>query len=136
MEPCNRSGMTRATIRPPSRPMLLNLTRPIEGFAKPELHSFVLGAVAPQTRLVTDDWPSYRDLPDVRHNAITLSPMAAHVALPWIHGCFQTSSAGGWASTTDCAKSTFSITSMSSCSASTGAGRLERALSLRQLISA
>ena len=28
MEPCNRSGMTRATIRPPSRPMLLNLTRP------------------------------------------------------------------------------------------------------------
>jgi transposase-like protein len=28
MEPCNRSGMTRATIRPPSRPMLLNLTGP------------------------------------------------------------------------------------------------------------
>jgi transposase-like protein len=28
MEPCDRSGMTRGTIRPPSRPMLLNLTRP------------------------------------------------------------------------------------------------------------
>jgi transposase-like protein len=26
---CNRSGMTRATIRPPSRPILLNLTRPL-----------------------------------------------------------------------------------------------------------
>ena len=61
----------------------------IEGFGKPELHSFVLGAVAPQTRLVTDDWPSYRDLPDVQHNAITLGPMAAHVTLPWIHRLFS-----------------------------------------------
>jgi transposase-like protein len=34
----------------------------IEGFGKPELHAFALGAVAPQTRLVTDDWPAYRDL--------------------------------------------------------------------------
>src|SRR5256885_1430291 len=58
----------------------------IEGFGKPELHSFVLGAVAPQTRLVTDDWPSYRDLPDVQHNAITLGPMAAHIALPCVGG--------------------------------------------------
>ena len=49
----------------------------------------MLGAVAPQTRLVTDDWPSYRDLPDVQHNAITLGPMAAHVALPWIHRLFS-----------------------------------------------
>ena len=30
----------------------------IEGFGKPELHTFALGGVAPQTRLVTDDWPS------------------------------------------------------------------------------
>ena len=30
MEPCNRSGMTRATIRPSSRPMRLNLTRPLD----------------------------------------------------------------------------------------------------------
>jgi hypothetical protein len=61
----------------------------IEGFGKPELHAFVLGAVAPQTRLVTDDWPSYRDVPGVRHNAITLGPMAAHIALPWIHRLFS-----------------------------------------------
>src|SRR5690348_10065955 len=61
----------------------------IEGFGKPELHSFVLDAVAPQTRLVTDDWPSYRDLPDIRHRAITLGPMAAHVVLPWIHRLFS-----------------------------------------------
>jgi hypothetical protein len=30
MEPSNRSGMTRAIIIPPSRPMLPNLTRPPE----------------------------------------------------------------------------------------------------------
>ena len=61
----------------------------IEGFGKPELHAFVLGAVAPHTQLVTDDWPTYRDPPGVRHNAITLGPMAAHVALPWIHRLFS-----------------------------------------------
>ena len=32
MEPGNRSGMTRATVRPPSRPMLLNLTRPFQPY--------------------------------------------------------------------------------------------------------
>ena len=32
MEPCNRSGMTRAFITPLSRSMLLNLTKPSERF--------------------------------------------------------------------------------------------------------
>jgi ISXO2-like transposase domain len=41
------------------------------------------------TRLVTDDWPSYQNLPGVRHNAIALGPMAAHIALPWIHRLFS-----------------------------------------------
>jgi hypothetical protein len=35
------------------------------------------------------DWPSYRDLAGVRHNAITLGPMAAHIALPCIHRLFS-----------------------------------------------
>ena len=48
-----------------------------------------LAALAPHTRLVTDDWPSYRDVPGVRHNAITLGPMAAHIVLPWIHRLFS-----------------------------------------------
>jgi hypothetical protein len=61
----------------------------IEGFGKQELQAFVLGAVAPQTQLVTDDWPSYHNLPGVRHDAITLGPMAAHIALPWIHRLFS-----------------------------------------------
>ncbi len=61
----------------------------IEGFGKQELQAFVLGVVAPQTQLVTDDWPSYHNLPGVRHDAITLGPMAAHIALPWIHRLFS-----------------------------------------------
>jgi predicted RNA-binding Zn-ribbon protein involved in translation (DUF1610 family) len=61
----------------------------IKGFGKHELHTFVLGAVAPQTQLVTDDWRSYQNLPGVRHNAITLGSMAAHIALPWIHRLFS-----------------------------------------------
>ena len=61
----------------------------IEGFGKDEIHAFVLGAVAPNTRLVTDDWPSYNDIPDIEHKAITVGPMAAHIVLPWIHRLFS-----------------------------------------------
>lgn len=60
----------------------------IESFGKDEIHAFVLSAVAPQTRLVTDDWPSYQGVPGVGHKAITIGPMAAHVALPWTHRLF------------------------------------------------
>jgi hypothetical protein len=34
----------------------------IDGFGKTEIHAFVLGAVAPTTKLVTDDCSSYRDI--------------------------------------------------------------------------
>jgi len=61
----------------------------IESFAKNEIHAFVLGAVAPQTRLVTDDWPAYQGIPEITHKAITLGPMAAHVVLPWTHRLFS-----------------------------------------------
>jgi predicted RNA-binding Zn-ribbon protein involved in translation (DUF1610 family) len=61
----------------------------IEGFGKDEIHAFVLGAVAPNTRLVTDDWPSYDNIPDTKHKAITVGPMAAHIVLPWIHRLFS-----------------------------------------------
>jgi len=61
----------------------------IEGFGKEEIHAFVLGAVAPQTKLVTDDWPTYQGIPGVRHNAITVGPMAAPIVLPWTHRLFS-----------------------------------------------
>ena len=61
----------------------------IEGFGKDEIHAFVVGAVARQTRLVTDDWPSYQGIPSVTHKAITVGPMAAHIVLPWTHRLFS-----------------------------------------------
>jgi hypothetical protein len=94
----------------------------IEGFGKDEIHAFVSAAVAPNTRLVTDDWPSYNDIPDIKHKAITIGPMAAHIVLPWTIPCSQTSSAAVWASTTDCARPTSSPTSTSSYFASIGVG--------------
>jgi hypothetical protein len=61
----------------------------IESFGKTEIHAFVLGAVAPTTKLVTDDWPSYQNIPEIRHKAITVGPMAAHIVLPWTHRLFS-----------------------------------------------
>ena len=61
----------------------------IAGFGKDEIHAFVLGAVAPQTKLVTDDWPSYQAIPGVGHKALTVGPMAAHILLPWTHRLFS-----------------------------------------------
>ena len=61
----------------------------IDGFGKTEIHAFVLGAVAPTTKLVTDDWSSYRDIPEIKHKAITVGPMAAHIVLPWTHRLFS-----------------------------------------------
>jgi hypothetical protein len=61
----------------------------IEGFGKDQIHAFVLTAVAPQTRLVTDDWPSYQGIVAIKHKAITIGPMAAHVVLPWTHRLFS-----------------------------------------------
>jgi len=91
--PAGRSGVGKMLVAGAveidgGKPRRARLTV-IEGFGKQELHAFVLGAVAPRTRLVTDDWPSYQDLPSVRHNAMTLGPMAAHIALPWIHRLFS-----------------------------------------------
>ena len=91
--PAGRSGVGKMLVAGAveidgSKPRRARL-KVIEGFGKPELHAFVLDAVAPQTQLITDDWPSYRDLPGVRHNAITLGPMAAHIVLPWIHRLFS-----------------------------------------------
>ena len=61
----------------------------IESFGKTEIHAFVLGAVAPTTKHVTDDWPSYQNILQIRHRAITVGPMAAHIVLPWTHRLFS-----------------------------------------------
>src|SRR6201981_3566999 len=74
-------------FRPKQDPIVLPAGR--SGVGKDEIHAFVLGAVAPNTRLVTDHWRSYNDIPDITHKAITVGPMAAHIALPWTHRLFS-----------------------------------------------
>jgi hypothetical protein len=98
----------------------------IDGFGKNQIHAFVLDAVVPNTRLVTDDWPSYNDTPEIKHKAITVGPMAAHIVLLGSIACSQTSSAGAWACTTAREGQTFSTTWTSSCSASIGATHVTR----------
>ena|SRR5215813_11525351 len=87
-------------------------------FGKEQIHAFVLGAVAPQTMLVTDDWPSYHDIPEIKHKAITLGPMAAHIVLPWTHRLFSKLKRRGLGFATDCVGWTSSTPWTSSCSAS------------------
>jgi hypothetical protein len=55
-----------------------------------EIHAFVLGAMAPQTRLVTDERPSYQGIAGVRHKVIMIGPMAARVVLPGPTACSPT----------------------------------------------
>jgi hypothetical protein len=53
-----------------------------------EIRAFGADAVAPQTTLVTDDWPFYHAIPGIKREAIIVGPMAAHIALPWNHRLF------------------------------------------------
>jgi hypothetical protein len=76
---------------------------------------------APQTQLVTDDGPSYQNLPGVRHDAITLGPMAAHIALPWIHRLFLNLKRWGLGVYHGLRKTNLQHYLTSSCSASIGA---------------
>ena len=64
------------------------------GFGKQELHDFVLGAVAPHTPLITDDWPSYQTIPvsGTTQSRLARRPHTSHY--PGSTGCFQISSVG------------------------------------------
>jgi hypothetical protein len=80
-------------------PIVLKVT---ESFARKEIHAFVLGAVAPTTRLVTDDWPSFHDIPEIKHKATTVGRWRPTSCRPGPIACSQILSAGAWRFTTDC----------------------------------
>ena len=61
----------------------------IEGFGKPELHTFALGGVARRPGWSPTIGPPNQDLPGVRHKPIALGPMAAHIASPSTHRLFS-----------------------------------------------
>jgi hypothetical protein len=68
----------------------------IEGFGKKEICAFVPGAVASTTKLLTDDWPAYRDIPEIKHEAISVGRWRPTSCCPGPTACSQTSSAGAW----------------------------------------
>jgi len=81
-----RRARSKSTAGKPRRARL----KVIEGFGKQELQAFVLGAVAPQTQLVTDDWPSYHKPPRCPARRDHASARWRHTSrCPWIHRLFS-----------------------------------------------
>ena len=52
------------------------------------LGAFVAGNVAEGSTVVSDGWPGYRRLKDVKHDPRVVGDAPAHAVLPWIHRVF------------------------------------------------
>ena len=60
----------------------------IGDYAADTLSTFVGGAVADGSTVVSDGWAGYARLKEVKHDPKVIGPMAAHVVLPWVHRVF------------------------------------------------
>jgi hypothetical protein len=60
----------------------------IEDYSAGTLGGFVAANVAKGSTVVSDGWPGYARLKDVKHNPKVIGAMAAHVVLPWVHRVF------------------------------------------------
>ena len=61
----------------------------VESYASEALHGFVLEAVAPGARVVTDGWLGYSGLPDNPWEERVVGDRKAHEILTWIHRVFS-----------------------------------------------
>ena len=52
------------------------------------LGAFVAGNVADGSTVVSDGWPGYRRLKDVKHDPRVVGDAPAHLILPWVHRVF------------------------------------------------
>ena len=52
------------------------------------LGAFVAAAIATGSTVVSDGWPGYRKLRDVKHDPRVVGDAPAHLVLPWIHRVF------------------------------------------------
>ena len=79
----------------------------IGDYSAASLGGFVAGHVADGSTVVSDGWPGYKRLKDVKHDPRIVGDAPAHLVLPWVRiGCSRTRSAGRWASTTACGRRT------------------------------
>jgi predicted RNA-binding Zn-ribbon protein involved in translation (DUF1610 family) len=60
----------------------------IEDYAAASLGGFVAGNVADGSTVVSDGWPGYGRLKDVKHDPKVVGEAPAHLVLPWIHRVF------------------------------------------------
>ena len=52
------------------------------------LGGFVAGNVADGSTVVSDRWPGYKRLKDVKHDPRVVGDAPAHLILPWVHRVF------------------------------------------------
>ena len=60
----------------------------IPNYNRATLHRFIGSTIEPNSLVVSDGLPAYRELQDHGHRPIVVGPMAAHIVLPWIHRVF------------------------------------------------
>ena len=52
------------------------------------LGAFVAAAIAAGSTVVSDGWPGYKRLKDVKHEPTVVGDTPAHLVLPWVHRVF------------------------------------------------
>jgi transposase-like protein len=60
----------------------------IGDYAAASLGGFVTGNVAEGSTVVSDGWPGYKRLKDVKHDPRVVGDVPAHLVLPWVHRVF------------------------------------------------
>jgi ISXO2-like transposase domain/Transposase zinc-ribbon domain len=60
----------------------------IGDYSAAALGAFVAGNVADGSTVVSDGWPGYRHLKEVKHDPRVVGDVPAHTVLPWIHRVF------------------------------------------------
>jgi ISXO2-like transposase domain/Transposase zinc-ribbon domain len=78
------AGAVEITGKAPGRARLAV----IEDYSAGSLGGFVAANVAKASMVVSDGWPGYARLKDVKHDPKVVGVIAAHVVLPWVHRVF------------------------------------------------
>jgi hypothetical protein len=60
----------------------------IDDYSALALGAFVAAVIAAGSTVVSDGWPGYRRLKDVKHDPKVVGDAPAHLVLPWVHRVF------------------------------------------------
>ena len=60
----------------------------IEDYSAVALGAFVAAAIAAGSTVVSDGWPGYARLKEVKHDPKVVGDAPAHLVLPWVHRVF------------------------------------------------